>query len=108
MRQKLHANTAAPDWQLCTAAINLFYDKNITGSQWVYEALRNKYKILFYSGDCDGAVPTWGTVQWIEELNWEIKEKWTPFFYGGQLAGYKEVRDGMTFVTIHGAGHMAP
>jgi carboxypeptidase C (cathepsin A) len=26
----------------------------------------------------------------------------------GEVAGYKQVRDGMTFTTIHGVGHMAP
>ena len=44
----------------------------------------------------------------MEELNWKITQKWTPYFLNGQLAGYSEVRDGMTLVTIHGAGHMAP
>ena len=47
---------------MCNTLINILYDKNITGSQWVYEALRHKYKILFFSGDIDGAVPPLGTV----------------------------------------------
>jgi hypothetical protein len=41
-------------------------------------------------------------------LNWDIKESWKAFKMNGQVAGYVEVRDGLTFVTIHGAGHMAP
>lgn len=74
----------------------------------MYEDLRNKYEILFYSGDTDGAVPPLGTIQWMHELNWTIKTKWSPYYVGSEFAGYKEIRDGMTFVTIHGAGHMAP
>ncbi len=84
----------------------------MNASQWIYPLLKGKYKILKYSGDTDGAVATYGTQQWINELNWEIKEAWRPYYiqnmYGTQVAGYVEVRDGLTFVTVHGAGHMAP
>lgn len=65
VRQKLHIPSIAPEWDLCNTVVRLLYDMNITGSQWVYEALRNKYKILFFSGDVDGAVPTFGTLQWM-------------------------------------------
>lgn len=88
--------------------INVLYDKNDTGSVWVYEALKNKYRILFYSGDIDGAVSPLGTLQWLSELNWDVKKDWTPFFYKKQVAGYYEDLDGLRFMTIHGAGHMAP
>lgn len=108
VKTKLHINALSPEWDMCNTVINLMYDKNITGSTWVYTALRNKYKILFYSGDIDGAVPTLGTVKWMHDMNWTIKQKWAPYFLNGQLAGYSEVRDGMTLVTIHGAGHMCP
>ena len=39
------------------------------------------YKILFFSGDTDGAVPTLGTRRWIKELNLKIKDKkeWQPW-----------------------------
>ena len=70
--------------------------------------MKGKYKILKFSGDTDGAVPTYGTQQWIKELNWDVKQPWKPFYVNSQVAGYIEVRDGLTFVTIHGAGHMAP
>lgn len=64
--------------------------------------------MLKFSGDIDGAVPTLGTLRWIEELNWKITKEWQPFFYNEQLAGYTEERGDFTLVTIHGAGHMAP
>jgi hypothetical protein len=62
VKQKLHINDLALDWDLCNTMINVLYDKNDTGSVWVYEALRNKYRILFYSGDIDGAVSPLGTL----------------------------------------------
>ena len=35
------------------------------GSQWAYEMLGGKIRMLHYSGDVDGAVPTDGTLGWI-------------------------------------------
>jgi carboxypeptidase C (cathepsin A) len=70
--------------------------------------------MLKYSGDADGSVPTFGTQNWIaNDLGWTVVEKWRPYYitnmYGQQVAGYLERREGgFTFVTIHGAGHMAP
>lgn len=61
-----------------------------------------------FSGDMDGSVPTTGTERWINELGWTVKKKWQPFFEWGQIAGYFEEFDGLTFITVHGAGHMVP
>jgi len=64
--------------------------------------------MLFYSGDTDGAVPTYGSMQWIAELNWDIVTPWYAYMVDGQVGGYVEEYDGLTFGTVHGAGHMAP
>ena len=32
-------------------------------------------RMMHYSGDTDGVVPTYGTKQWIEGLNWDVKER---------------------------------
>ncbi len=66
------------------------------------------YKILHFSGNTDGAVPTYGTRQWIDNLNLNIKEKWRPWKTDGQVSGFIERYEGMDFATIHGVGHMAP
>lgn len=52
-------------------------------------------------------------MMWIKDLDWKVEEAWRPWFVpdekaGDQLAGYVEIYEGLTFVTIHGAGHMAP
>lgn len=79
------------------------------GSQWVYEALKGKYRMLHYSGDVDGAVPTQGTRNWIDSMKWNITTEWYPYTIHDQVSGYLEAYEGdLTFATIHGAGHMAP
>jgi len=106
VRQKLHIPDHVQAWTLCTR--NITYNKQEIGSQWAYEALRGKYRLLHYSGDTDGAVPTLGTMRWMDALGWEIKEPWRPYYLNGNVAGYIEVYDGVTLGTVHGAGHMAP
>jgi serine carboxypeptidase-like clade 1 len=46
------------------------------------------YKILFFSGDTDGAVPTYGSRRWIKKLNPTVIEQWRPWITDGQVSGY--------------------
>lgn len=78
------------------------------GSVWIYPILRNRVKILFYSGDTDGALPTVGTKNWIKSLNWARKEETRQWLINNQVAGYVEQFEGLDLVTVHGTGHMAP
>lgn len=76
---------------------------------WIYKILKQYgYKILFFSGDTDGAVPTFGSRRWLEILNWDVKEAWRSWHTDGQVSGYIIRYDGMDFATVHGVGHMAP
>jgi hypothetical protein len=50
---------------------------------WIYPVLRNQVRILKYSGDTDGAVPTYGTKEWIQMLNWDVLEAWRPWYTNG-------------------------
>jgi serine carboxypeptidase-like clade 1 len=65
-------------------------------------------KLMFFSGDTDGAVPTYGSRRWINDLKWDILQPWKPWLTNGQVSGYYEKYDGLDFITIHGVGHMAP
>lgn len=110
VRAQLNIVAASNKWDLCNDTINNNYQRPANGSIEIYERLRNKYRMLKYSGDTDMAVPTYGTRDWIDNLNWTITKPWKQFFVNGQVGGYVEYRDGgnFTFATIHGAGHMAP
>jgi len=66
--------------------------------------------MLHFSGDVDGAVPTTGTRNWIQSLDRKIVEPWRQWSipYSSVPAGSITEYDGLTFATVHGAGHMAP
>ena len=107
VREALHISPLIGAWELCTN--NIKYTTLDAGSQWVYEQLHGKYRMLHYSGDVDGAVPTIGTQGWISTLPFTTVDSWRAYMYGGQVAGYVEVYDGdFTFATVHGSGHMVP
>jgi serine carboxypeptidase-like clade 1 len=73
--------------------------------------------MMHYSGDTDGAVPTYGTKAWIKGLLdggvWNVTQPWKQWktndgVNGAQVSGYYEKYQGFDFVTIKGVGHMAP
>ena len=115
VKTALHVLPEVAQWNVCSFhGVSKFnYTRNETGTAWIYDQLRGKgYKMLFYSGDTDSIVPTYGTQQWINERGWNVTAEWRPYFIQNspttkQVAGYVEVRDDFTLVTVHGAGQLA-
>jgi len=66
------------------------------------------WRILIYSGDLDAAVPFVGTQRWIECLQRPITNDWRPWYFQNQTAGFRIDYQGISFMTIKGAGHMVP
>lgn len=89
MQKALHVDPqASQKFQLCNMEVNRDYQHDANGSFPMYPKLKEAgIRILKYSGDTDGAVPTWGTRQWINALDWEVKEAWRPWFVKDKLAG---------------------
>jgi len=65
-------------WEMCQSDIQ--YDRLPIGSQWIWESLKGQYRMLKFSGDVDGAVPTTGTLGWIRSMNRTVLEKWRPYY----------------------------
>lgn len=106
VRKAFNIPSEVQAWQQCTNAID--YHELDECSMWIYPILKNQTRIMFYSGDTDGAVPTYGSKQWLKMLGWPITEEWRPWFTNGQVSGYVEKYEGLDFVTVKGVGHMAP
>jgi len=106
VRAAFNLDSSVPTWEMCSETLR--YNSQDEASYWIYPILRNKYRLMFYSGDTDGAVTTFGSKEWIDRLNWPTTEAWRPWFTNGQVSGYTESYDGLDFVTVKGVGHMAP
>ena len=63
VREALNVPDAIQNWEMCSDTV--VYNISDRGSQWVYEKLAGHIRMLHFSGDVDGAVPTDGTLAWI-------------------------------------------
>lgn len=95
------------------------YNRSLNGSYHIYKRLipLNQYRILKYSGDSDPAVPTSGTLFWVNKIRDELKlpssQYWKPWYTrtdnGIQNSGNVwELTNNFKLVTFKGIGHMAP
>jgi carboxypeptidase C (cathepsin A) len=107
VRDAFNIPSTVQTWEMCSSTLQ--YHEQHEGSFWIYGVLKDKYRMMFYSGDTDGAVPTYGSKQWIKDLNWAITEEWRPWYTDSQVSGYMQAyAGGLDFVTVKGVGHMAP
>jgi len=107
VREALHIPSYLQPFQMCSNIIR--YNLQEEASVWIYPILKAAgIRALFYSGDTDGAVPIYGSLQWIKELNWKTLSPWTQWKTDGQVSGYIEKMEGLDLVTVKGVGHMAP
>jgi hypothetical protein len=62
------------------------------GSQFVWEEDKGKYRMLKFSGDKDGSVPTIGSTNWInamvENTNRTTLVEWAPWYHREVGPGY--------------------
>ena len=80
--------------------------------------LSDHIRVLVYSGDVDGCVPTWGTEHFfLSQLGMPIEHSWTPWkcenedgfmMKAGYNMQYGGTKHGVHFATVNGAGHMVP
>jgi hypothetical protein len=80
VRNALHIPASVQTWNQCSGDPFFLYTPQTEASFWIYPILRNKYRLMFLSGDTDGAIPTHGTRQWIKKLGWPVTEAHRPWF----------------------------
>jgi len=105
----LNVRLDLPEFRVCTD-VNYNIDRE-KGSYYLYPALiKSGMRIWKFSGDTDAVVPFNGTLQWISNLKLPILEKWRSWTISdpSNIGGYVTKYDGLTFLTVKGAGHMVP
>ncbi|KAL3626635.1 Serine carboxypeptidase-like 26 [Castilleja foliolosa] len=98
-------------WKACNDSMFFeTYNMDVFSVLPIYTKLITKQglKIWMYSGDADGRVPVISSRYCVEALQLPLKANWTSWFYNNQVAGRIIEYEGLTFVTVRGAGHMVP
>jgi serine carboxypeptidase-like clade 2 len=65
-------------------------------------------RVWVFSGDTDGRIPVTATRLTLNKLGLKTVQEWTPWYDRLQVGGWTIVYEGLTFVTIRGAGHEVP
>jgi len=112
VQKALHADAPqAGSWQEC-ANINWNYDDEITAMMPIYKELisrtNGKLRMTIISGDDDAVCSTQEAQLMIWNLGLKVVKPWGQWYAENQIGGMKVKFEGLTFQTIHGAGHMAP
>ena len=106
-KEKLHVSNYSVNWTQC-AYLNYEWSDSIH----LYNTTLLKYpevKKWIMSGTEDGVISTIGTMRWIHKIGFNVDTEWKQWKNNGQVAGYVQTyKEGLTLVTVKGAGHMVP
>ncbi|EFJ35996.1 serine carboxypeptidase-like enzyme [Selaginella moellendorffii] len=113
VQRALHANGTPNNvphpWTPCNYGIlENWHDKAFSVLPIYKELIKAGLRIWVYSGDEDAMVPVTGTRYWIRSLKLPIVNRWYPWYYMDQVAGWSQTYKGLTFATVRGAGHEVP
>ncbi|XP_077218187.1 serine carboxypeptidase-like 33 isoform X4 [Tasmannia lanceolata] len=112
VQKSIHANVTgniSGKWTVCNNSILATYNFTVASVLPIYSKLiKAGLKIWFYSGDADGRVPTIGSRYCVEALALNLIAPWHSWYHNGQVGGRLVKYEGLTFVTVRGAGHLVP
>uniref|UniRef100_A0A915CZ76 Acetyl-CoA hydrolase n=1 Tax=Ditylenchus dipsaci TaxID=166011 RepID=A0A915CZ76_9BILA len=108
VKQALHISPKAFEWTVCSG--NLQYYKQYENMyKEIKEVIEANVAVLLYFGDTDTACNFLMGQKFSERLGYQLKEQKKPWTFDGQVAGFLTQYDKkLTYMTILGAGHMAP
>ncbi|KAK6241545.1 hypothetical protein SCA6_006934 [Theobroma cacao] len=106
----LHVNVTKKShkWTHCSNAILIWNDSPASMLPTIKKLAAGGIRIWVYSGDTDGRVPVTATRYALKKLGLKTVKEWTAWYTSKQVGGWTIEYDGLTFVTIRGAGHEVP
>ncbi|KAF0902205.1 hypothetical protein E2562_014445 [Oryza meyeriana var. granulata] len=111
VQEALHANVSGAipyRWAPCSDALTNWTDTPPSTLPAIADLVGAGLRVWVYSGDTDDRVPVTSTRYALRKLKLKTVKPWREWFTSDQVGGYTVLYDGLTFVTIRGAGHMVP
>jgi serine carboxypeptidase-like clade 2 len=111
VQKALHANISGiipHNWTGCSNVLSNWTDSAFSMLPVYKELISAGLKIWVFSGDADSVVPVTSTRYSINALKLPIKVPWYAWYHREQVGGRTQVYEGLTYVTIRGAGHEVP
>ncbi|WJX67285.1 Serine carboxypeptidase II-2 [Trifolium repens] len=72
------------------------------------ELIPTGLRIWFFSGNTDDVIPVTSTRYTIAALKLPTVSPWRAWYDDGEVGGWTQEYDGLTFVNVRGAGHEVP
>ncbi|KAH0462893.1 hypothetical protein IEQ34_007475 [Dendrobium chrysotoxum] len=110
VQEALHANVTkiGYNWTHCSDAIDKWNDAPASVLPIIKKLINGGIRVWVYSGDTDGRIPVTSTRLTLHKLGLNTTQEWTPWYNRQQVGGWTIIYDGLTFVTVRGAGHQVP
>ncbi|GMR36557.1 hypothetical protein PMAYCL1PPCAC_06752, partial [Pristionchus mayeri] len=109
VRKALHIPFNLGKWDICSDKVTTTYQKQYTDmAPFIKKIVKAHIRVLMFYGDVDMACNFMMGQQFVDQLGLRRTLGKTPWKYDRQIAGFKTLFDGLTFMTVRGAGHMAP
>ncbi|CAM0945120.1 unnamed protein product [Alopecurus aequalis] len=106
----LHANVTKMgyNWTHCSDVIANWHDAPASTLPIIRKLIAGGIRVWVFSGDTDGRIPVTATRLTLNKLGLKSVQEWTPWYDHLQVGGWTITYEGLTFVTIRGAGHEVP
>ncbi|KQK17647.1 serine carboxypeptidase-like 34 isoform X1 [Brachypodium distachyon] len=112
VQDALHANVTGSipyGWSACSNDLfQNWQDSPASTLPAIKKAVGAGLRVWVYSGDTDARVPVSSTRRALRKLGLKTVRPWAEWFTSDQVGGYTVAYDGLTLVTVRGAGHMVP
>ncbi|KAL2334301.1 hypothetical protein Fmac_015514 [Flemingia macrophylla] len=113
VQKALHANVTgiSYSWKTCSDIVGVgdyWADSPLSMLPIYQELIEAGLRIWVFSGDTDSVVPVTATRYSIDALNLPTIISWYPWQDNGEVGGWSQVYEGLTLVTVRGAGHEVP
>ncbi|WVZ50420.1 hypothetical protein U9M48_001673 [Paspalum notatum var. saurae] len=113
VQKAMHANVTGSieyPWLICNEGIyNNWTDTAVSVLPIYKELIAVGLKVWVLSGDTDTAVPVSSTRRSLAALGLPVKTNWYPWYLvPTEVGGWSMVYEGLTLVTVRGAGHEVP
>ncbi|VDO68340.1 unnamed protein product [Heligmosomoides polygyrus] len=109
VRKALNIPSSFPRWDICSDQVMSTYQKQYGDMALsIKKVVAANVRVLLYYGDTDMACNFMMGQQFADELGLMRFLDKTPWRFNSQIAGFKTLFEGLTFLTVKGAGHQAP
>ncbi|CAA2967450.1 serine carboxypeptidase II-2 [Olea europaea subsp. europaea] len=102
----VHKKNSPSKWETCSEEVNENWKDTPMSVLDIYrELIPLGLRIWIFSGDTDAVIPVTSTRYSIDALNLPTTSPWRAWYDDGQVGGWTQEYNGLTFVTVRGAGH---